>query len=437
MVKQLKSLKIYLVSPILIDYYNDTFTSITNKINNLNINSFESVGLLRHGYYLPLYYFIDKQITPSIIQNVETLDPNIDSWGEISDFLKLLKDNYQITYFDFISCRLDKYHEYSYVFNKLEENLGIKIGASTDDIGNLGGDWILEDGDRNLLDIYFTENILNYPYLFFTPVITIQPNSVTKYYDGIYFTSPSVTFTGFIDNDSYLSLSGTISYSGTYTSALNTGTYTINASGLSSDKYYLDYQPGYLFILQATLNISINNYIKIYNGINDMPNYIVNYSGFIPGEDNTDLSGSLILSGTFLNAINIGTYTIIPGGYYSSNYNIIYRQSSLTIKPASLLIIANNVTKIYNRSAYFGGDGVIYNGFMDNDTENDLQGTLIYTGDSQGAYDVGTYTIMPSGLSSDNYSIMFISGTLTIYNDLFLIKANNFSKFYDNLFFTD
>jgi hypothetical protein len=34
---------------IFIDYFNDTFQEIINKIKNLNINSFESIGLLRHG----------------------------------------------------------------------------------------------------------------------------------------------------------------------------------------------------------------------------------------------------------------------------------------------------------------------------------------------------------------------------------------------------
>ena len=426
-------------SYILIDYFNDTFESILNKINILNIsNSIESVGLVRHGYYLPTYKLIDKQVTPSIIQNVETIDVNIETWKEITDFLLNLKENYKIEFFDFISCRLDKYPEYQYVFSKLEEITDIKIGASNDDVGNFGGDWILEDGNRNLLDIYFTENILNnYPYLLFTPVVTIKPNTVTKYYDGIYFTSPSVTYVGFINNDTYLSLSGSINYSGTYLTALNTGTYTIIAGGLTSDKYYLDYQIGNLIINSATLNISINNYIKVYNGLSDMPDYVVNYSGFIPGEDNTDLLGSLTLSGSFLSAVNVGIYTIIPSGYYSPNYNIIYESSTLTIQPATLLIIANNVTKIYDRVSFNGGDGVIYDGFMDNDTPLDLQGTLTYIGDSQGAYDVGTYTIMPSGLSSPNYSIMFISGTLTIYTDAFLIKANDFAKFYDNLFFSN
>ena len=284
---------------ILIDYFNDTFESILNKINLLNINnSLESIGLVRHGYYLPTYKLIDKQLTPSLLQDIET-------WQEIIDFLVNLKENYQIEFFDFISCRLDKYSEYQYVFNKLEEKINIKIGASNDDIGNLGGNWILEDGNRNLLDIYFTENILNYQYLFFTPVITIKPNTVIKYYDGKYFTNPTITYVGFIDNDTFLSLSGSITYNGTYLTALNIGKYTIIASGLLSDKYYLDYQNGNLIINPATLNISINNYIKVYNGQSDIPDYIVNYSGFILDEDYTDLLGSLTLSGSFLSAINV------------------------------------------------------------------------------------------------------------------------------------
>jgi len=423
---------------ILIDYFNDTFLLILSKINSLNIsNSIESIGLVRHGYYLSTYKFIDKQLIPSIIQNVKINDPNIDTWDEITLFLNNLKQKYKIIFFDFISCRLDKYLEYNYVFTKLEEKINIKIGSSNDDIGNLGGNWILEDENRNLLDIYFTENIFNYPYLFFTPVVTIKPNYVTKYYDGLYFNNPTITYVGFIDNDTYLSLSGIVIFSGSYITALNTGIYTINVSGLSSDKYYLDFQSGNLIINQIILNISINNYIKIYNGQSDMPDYIVNYSGFIPGENYLNLLGSLTLSGTFLNAINVGTYTIIPSGYYSPNYNIIYKSSILTIHPATLLIISNNVTKIYDQIPYYGGDDVIYDGFVNNDSSLDLQGTLTFIGDSQGAYDVGTYTIMPSGLSSLNYSIMFISSTLIIYTNAFLIKANNFAKFYDNLFFSN
>ena len=79
---------------IYIDYLNDTFENILYKINNLNINSYESIGLVRHGYYLPTYKFIDKQLTPSIIQNIEIEDHNINTWDEISLFLIYLKKKY-------------------------------------------------------------------------------------------------------------------------------------------------------------------------------------------------------------------------------------------------------------------------------------------------------------------------------------------------------
>jgi hypothetical protein len=43
-----------------------------------------------------------------------------------------------------------------------------------------------------------------------------------------------------------------------------------------------------------------------------------------------------------------------------------------------------------------------------------LGGALIYGGSAQGAKNAGSYAIAPSGLSSGNYAIGFVDGTLTI-----------------------
>src|SRR5262249_53732403 len=43
-----------------------------------------------------------------------------------------------------------------------------------------------------------------------------------------------------------------------------------------------------------------------------------------------------------------------------------------------------------------------------------LSGTIIFGGSSQGAVNVGTYTIIPSGQTSSNYAINYVNGTLTI-----------------------
>jgi len=57
---------------------------------------------------------------------------------------------------------------------------------------------------------------------------------------------------------------------------------------------------------------------------------------------------------------------------------------------------------------------VAYTGFQGTDTVASLTGTLVYGGSSQGAVNVGNYTIIPSGLSSSNYTITYVNGTLGV-----------------------
>ena len=40
--------------------------------------------------------------------------------------------------------------------------------------------------------------------------LTIEANSIIKYYDGINFNNPTVTYDGFINGDTPLTLSGTL-----------------------------------------------------------------------------------------------------------------------------------------------------------------------------------------------------------------------------------
>ncbi|MBI2234503.1 MAG: MBG-2 domain-containing protein [Micavibrio aeruginosavorus] len=55
-----------------------------------------------------------------------------------------------------------------------------------------------------------------------------------------------------------------------------------------------------------------------------------------------------------------------------------------------------------------------YVGFVGGDDETDLGGALAYGGTSQGAVNVGSYGIVASGLTSSNYTIGYVDGTLTV-----------------------
>jgi hypothetical protein len=62
-----------------------------------------------------------------------------------------------------------------------------------------------------------------------------------------------------------------------------------------------------------------------------------------------------------------------------------------------------------------------------------LGGTLTYSGTSQGAVNTGNYVITPGGLTSSNYTISYVDGTLTISPaalGLSSVTAHNASKTY-------
>jgi hypothetical protein len=114
--------------------------------------------------------------------------------------------------------------------------------------------------------------------------VTVKAVSFTKPYDGVYFNEPLIT----LDLPVLNTLSGTISYSGTYTTGLNVGTYTIIPSGLSSTEYYINYENGTLTIIPTELSISVNDYIKVYDGTNTFNDYVINYSGLIDSETESE-----------------------------------------------------------------------------------------------------------------------------------------------------
>jgi hypothetical protein len=80
--------------------------------------------------------------------------------------------------------------------------------------------------------------------------------------------------------------------------------------------------------------------------------------------------------------------------------------------------------------SYYGGNGLTYDGFVGLDTYTCLSGEIIYSGTSQGSYKQGNYTIIPSGFSSFNYSITFITGTLNIQTSILNPPQNLFYNGY-------
>src|SRR5258706_14834584 len=160
-----------------------------------------------------------------------------------------------------------------------------------------------------------------------------------------------------------------------------------------------------LTVRAPVLMVTNNNASKIYDGLGFSGGNGVSYLGFVNSETASVLSGTLSYGGTSQGAINAGSYTIIPSGLSSGNYTISYVNGTLTVNPAALTVTANNASKVYDGLAFSGGNGVSLLGFVNGETASVVSGTLSYGGSSQGAINVGRYTMMPGGFGRGNYMI--------------------------------
>jgi hypothetical protein len=186
-------------------------------------------------------------------------------------------------------------------------------------------------------------------------------------------------------------------------------------------------------ITPAPLTITANPASKIYDGLAYAGGNGVSYSGFVNGETAAVLSGALSYGGNAQGAIDAGDYAILPGGLTAGNYAITFAPGQLSGLRKPLTVTANDASKGYDGLAYIGGNGASYSGFVNGETAAVLSGALSYGGDAQGATNVGTYTLLPGGLASANYTITYVAGQLSVTPAPLTITANDASKVYDGL----
>jgi len=281
----------------------------------------------------------------------------------------------------------------------------------------------------------------NYNIFDFDGALTVGkiPLSVTasfagKPYDGLSYSGGNgVIYSGFVNGENSTALGGTLTYTGTSQGAINAGGYVITPGGLNSINYNISAFDGALTVAKAPLSVTANIAEKIYDGLAYSGSNGVIYSGFVNGEGIAALGGTLTYSGTSQGAINSGGYVITPGGLNSANYNISNFDSVLTINKAPLSVTANFSGKPYDGLAYTGGNGVIFSGFVNGETQTVLGGALVYTGTSQGAINAGGYVITPGGLSGSNYNLSYFDGVLTVDKIPLSVSANFVNKVYDGL----
>ncbi len=271
-----------------------------------------------------------------------------------------------------------------------------------------------------------------------------------------------VEFSGFVDGESETTagvFSGTLAYTynskedGTgsaYTKESPVGTYYIIPSGLTSGNYAITYKAGVLTVddkmiviggeddddANATVSVSPTEFT--YNGKDQKPEVKITLK-----DGNKDIPATEYdvkykdAKGTAMSDTkNAGTYTLEIANKAGADYAFSGKTTAnYTIKQKALTVTAKAKTIGYGSEA--SNNGVEYSGFAEGESESTagvFSGTLAYAYNSKedgtgSAYTkespVGTYYIIPSGLTSGNYAITYKAGVLTVSDKVIVIGGDD------------
>ena len=237
--------------------------------------------------------------------------------------------------------------------------------------------------------------------------LTITADSDTKVYDGTALTKDGYSNTELATGDQIesVTVTGSQTIAGTSNNVPGTAVIKNSANDNVTANYGITYINGTLEVTKKTLTITADAKSKAYGEAD--PTLTYTSEGLI---NDDAITGTLTREA----GEDVGVYAITQGGLTGgNNYAISYAGANLTITKVGLTVTANNNTITYGNAPV--GNGVTCEGFVNSETASVLGGTLDYDYSYTQYSDVGnTYTITPKGLTSNNYDISFVAGTLTV-----------------------
>ena len=199
------------------------------------------------------------------------------------------------------------------------------------------------------------------------------------------------------------------------------GNYDIIPKGLKADNYTIDYVKGTLTVSTVGSSVSIEEVAsKTYGDAAFDLTVTKSGSTAAPKYESSNTSVLTVNADGKVTIKGAGTATVTVTLPADNNHNPATDSVSITVKKKALTVTADNKSITYGDAA--PAYTATYAGFVNGETETTtgvLNGTLAFECDyvNAGSTDnskAGTYTIKPSGLTSANYEISFVNGTLTV-----------------------
>ena len=220
----------------------------------------------------------------------------------------------------------------------------------------------------------------------------------------------TILYEGFVngDDESVLDLAPTVS---TQVNEYNgIGEYPISITPGLDNNYDVQTQEGKLTVLAAMLNVTIGDAERTYGKIN--PTFTIEYDGFVLGENESVFNPQPKAITTADQSSDVGQYSTTLDVSQGGNYEFEISEGVLIIIKASLLAIADDKTRPYAEEN--PELTITYQGFLNGDSESDLDEKPQLSTIAQVSSVVGMYEISITGGSDNNYEIQVEAGTFTI-----------------------
>ncbi|KIO77135.1 hypothetical protein TH53_10850 [Pedobacter lusitanus] len=192
---------------------------------------------------------------------------------------------------------------------------------------------------------------------------------------------------------------------------VGTGTANITASFAATADFVAAIATKSLTVAKRILIVRADNKSRLYGQSN--PVLTATYDGFVNGETlATAVSAPALLTTVAKPLSPAGTYTISGSAASALNYTISYEAGILSVGKAVLNVTADNKTRTY------GTDNPVftfkYSGFVNAEGETVVSNSPVASTVAVKSSAAGTYPIVLSGASADNYTFNYTSGILTI-----------------------
>ncbi len=295
--------------------------------------------------------------------------------------------------------------------------------------GTYTGNYTVSGGSDNNYSLHYVSGDL----VVSKKQLDVTADSKTITY-GASVPTGTYTYNGFVNGEDASALASAPVISSTQTGVADAGTYNGNytITGGTAANYSFNYISGNLVVNKKGLNVTANNQTITYGDA--IPTTTISYSGFVNGDDATDLTTLASVTSNHSGLVDAGTYTgnYVASGAASANYTFNYIAGNLVVSKKQLNVTAGNRSITYGDT--IPADTLTYSGFITGQDQSVLNALPTVTSSRSGLTAVGTYAgnYVVSGGSDNNYSFNFVNGTLTVVKKDLYATANNQTITYGN-----